>query len=433
MSDQSYIQQSALSAILGPSYSGGLVSSYVLEGIVFQLFSGALSMDETILQSPSLGKAKGYRPDFFLPQGLSALGLAPGTVVEVVSVLNFDTVKRRLIHLEDFEHKEGDWHYQLVIVYLTSSIEILVPTEVSGRFLLFSIEDLKNRLSYVEITPVKTRDWKTKKTKRIIDAQYHALRGEVSFFLGAGVSIDAGLPSWKDLLNRLVAILKNQGKSLDYSKTAVDADNSNLIIARAIRHAFGSDDAFKKAVRDALYQTKSHSSSLVDALSDIIYRNDNIVKVITYNFDDVLEQGMKKDYCFITNSNRIDPGYFPIYHVHGYLPESKLDYPSWSVFSEEEYHDVYKNAYHWSNLEQLHSLANTTCFFVGLSLKDPNIRRLLEIAKERDHDVYHYAFLRRPDFKDPEMVDSLLDELRVKVIWYWTHKQLPRLLKRVFV
>ena len=66
-------------------------------------------------------------------------------------------------------------------------------------------------------------------------------------------------------------------------------------------------------------------------------------------------------------------------------------------------------------------------------MKDPNIRRLLDVASERDRDVFHYAFLYRREFKDPDLFESILKELRVKVIWYWSFGQLPGLLQRVLV
>lgn len=53
--------------------------------------------------------------------------------------------------------------------------------------------------------------------------------------------------------------------------------------------------------------------------------------------------------------------------------------------------------YSWSNLIQLNYLRENTCLFIGLSLTDPNLRRLLDIAsRKHDNDVpKHYAILKR--------------------------------------
>ena len=136
------------------------------------------------------------------------------------------------------------------------------------------------------------------------------------------------------------------------------------------------------------------------------------------------------------------------------------------VFSEEEYHKRYSTAFHWSNVEQLHALTRTHCFFIGLSMTDPNLRRLLDTAKDmnRSNEVNHYAFLKRTELekycvsdvnkacryvhvseslidkkKQKEIYDlnyavieSIFMELGVNVIWYEDHNDLPGLVAQVF-
>ena len=408
-----------------PDKSDSKLDKYAdFEDLVYRFIDGALSPGETIVRNRHL------RADFLLSEGCFRLGLDPFTAIEVITVLQFDTVKRYLFHWV----KEGySGSYNYVIVYGESSI----PDEKNKQYegvTVISFDDLQKREPSVTPSQIAPKDWREERKGRVIEAQSDSVLGKVSLFLGAGVSKSAKLPLWTELLERLITVLNDEGIALDYSKVSKDADNSNLIIGRALRHSFGSTEKFVQVVRDALYQTSSDPGILVETISEIIAMNNNIEKVITYNFDDVLEQKMIIEYCSITNEHRIDPGTFPIYHVHGFIPESKssVDNPSSIVFSEEAYHEVYKESYHWSNIEQLHALANTTCFFIGLSMKDPNIRRLLDVAQERDRDRYHYAFLYRREFKDPDMVDKLLNELRVKVIWFWSLHQLPGLLKKVF-
>lgn len=395
---------------------------------VFCLLEQAKSPGESVIRNPS-PNLQHFRADFILPEGCSRLNFGPMTAIECISVLKFDTVKRLLLHWEKEPYSQ---RYNYVIVYGESSVPDIENKQYEG-VTLASFDDLHMRFPSVVTSPVKRKGWREERKSIIVDAQNDVLLGKVSLFIGAGVSKSAKLPLWRELLERLIMVLGRKGIHVDYSKISKDADNSNLIIGRALRKAFGSEPLFVQAVRDALYQNPSSPGSLVDTIAGLIANHSNIERVITYNFDDVLEQRMIKDCCSVTDNNRIDPETFPIYHVHGFLPESSVDNPSSIVFSEESYHGVYRDSYHWSNIEQLHALSNTTCFFIGLSMKDPNIRRLLDVASERDRDVFHYAFLYRREFKDPDLFESILKELRVKVIWYWSFGQLPGLLQRVLV
>lgn len=93
-----------------------------------------------------------------------------------------------------------------------------------------------------------------------------------------------------------------------------------------------------------------------------------------------------------------------IYHVHGYLPSEFTDVPDEPnlIFSEEDYHRVYRDAYSWSNLTQLNALRENTGLFIGCSLTDPNLRRLLDVAARSGETPRHYAFLRRKRFGSKE-------------------------------
>jgi len=65
------------------------------------------------------------------------------------------------------------------------------------------------------------------------------------------------------------------------------------------------------------------------------------------------------------------------------------------IFSEEDYNKIYSDAYSWSNLAQLNSFRDNTCLFIGCSLTDPNLRRLLDVAARSGEKPRHYAFLKK--------------------------------------
>ncbi len=85
--------------------------------------------------------------------------------------------------------------------------------------------------------------------------------------------------------------------------------------------------------------------------------------------------------------DEVNPNDLPIYHVHGYLPQHSTDFDNNSdnliVFSERAYHTIYADPFSWSNIIQLYTLKENTCLFIGLSITDPNMRRLLDISTRK--------------------------------------------------
>lgn len=401
------------------------LSDYLeFEEQVADFITSALRGRETIVLNEYINGGKGLNPDIILPQGCALLQFPPNTIIECVYRITFDTVSRILSRYHSLLEEK-----QVVIVFLESSAPGNI---VDDRIGLRSFDDLKALLPPVAAGDVVRRDWMDERKKRIGRAMNDVLLDDVTLFLGAGVSIDANLPSWNELLRRMEVAINSNGGSVSYDKVTKDAGNSTLITARALRMHSASDETFGKIVRASLFQKPSQKSVLVDSIANVIRKNGSRVKsVITFNFDNVLEQNLMIPHCSITDENRIDPGKFPVFHVHGFIPESPIEKSSRIVFSEESYHEIYKSSYHWSNIEQLHALANTTCFFIGLSMIDPNLRRLLDIASERDKSFYHYAFLRRPEFKDPDTVDKMLSDLHVRVIWFMRFSQLPKMITTI--
>ena len=249
-------------------------------------------------------------------------------------------------------------------------------------------------------------------------------------------------------------------------------DPSPLLTARYLRRGLvdGENekvDQFQTAVTDVLYgKSSASSSSLLDTLAQMTHPKRSgakIAAVVTYNFDDLLEKELDRTNDLYRSifregdSASIDE--LPIYHVHGFLPENREPYDgladSTLAFSEEGYHQIYSDSYHWSNLVQLNLLRETTCLFVGLSLTDPNLRRLLEIAARRSTGRIHYAMMKRSDVKEfmhdrgkkvvssrvksvkqfldnhHKVTEELFRELGVDIVWYDDYKDIPGLLNRI--
>lgn len=292
----------------------------------------------------------------------------------------------------------------------------------------------------------------------------------VTLCLGAGVSHDAGIPLWNELIHELLVLMinyKTQGEFLNQGEltritqlATSNQEDSPLTQVRYIRAAFEADERedYYELVRKVLYKKKIQMSSpLLDAISKLCKpeRNHIGVKgVITYNFDDLLERklqtkGIKYNVVY-REEDLTDISSLNIYHVHGFLPHNKRkSNPADTalIFSEEDYHEVYRDAYCWSNITQLNAFRENVCLFIGCSLTDPNIRRLLDISARSCAAPRHFAIMKRKTVSLPastglkdkntlKMYQKIDDNIReayfrtlgIEVIWVNRFNEIPAIL-----
>lgn len=117
------------------------------------------------------------------------------------------------------------------------------------------------------------------------------------------------------------------------------------------------------------------------------------------------------------------------------------------IWKEEDYHRVYRDAYGWSNLVQLNAFRDTTCLFVGCSLTDPNMRRLLDVAARTEEKARHYAIMKKKSFaydSDTKLVsrdileeyqridnnirESYYESLGINIIWVENFDEIPEII-----
>lgn len=298
-------------------------------------------------------------------------------------------------------------------------------------------------------------------------------RENIVLFLGAGASFDAGIPKWDNLISELFVTLieeklrenniniSSDKKDKILKKLMEENSGSQLLQTRLIRS--GLENRFTDLVSDILYKNSCSTSSLIDEICNFcIFKNGKIgvQAVINYNFDNLIERKLARlrvKYRSIYGEGMIpDSKEIGIYHVHGFLPEDKQSYEnlenSLLVFSEEGYHKLFLEPYNWSNMIQLNYLTNNTCIFIGLSMTDPNLRRLLEIAVQKSLDIEerakHYVILKRTQFiedsdfvKNPEihefkkvyevLQESFFEELGLNIIWIDDYPEIPNLLRKI--
>lgn len=379
---------------------------------------------------------------------------------------------------------------QVILICPKNSIKLLkILNENSSKIILWSIEKInelidKNleifentfdnlfKLDVENEISKKSKHWKDIRVDILNNVKRVYEEGKFSLLLGAGVSCSAGFPDWKKLLNSLYAnyvnkVFNDKSISEDTLKAItqkfIDINNdSTLATARYLKAALSqknNDTSFIASVKKALYNSPISSSCLVDSIINLCIpkRNGTKIKsIVTYNFDNLIEESLEKfklEYKTICkDEDQHNENELPVYHVHGYIPnKDKINEDAYLIFSEESYHKVYSEPYHWSNLVQLATLRENNCLMIGLSLNDPNLRRLLEIAAQK-HSGHnrHYVFMKRMDINSilEQNNDNILDidsakkilkihhviqemmlsGLGTNIIWIENYEEIPSLL-----
>lgn len=276
-------------------------------------------------------------------------------------------------------------------------------------------------------------------------------KGRLTLVCGAGVSIDAGVPAWSSLLLRLLEIMMkriSQGRSSDLNgeltgKFHSQNGASSLVLGKYLKNNLGND--FQSEVRSALYASNPTTSPLISSIVRLSRPQRDgrpLDSIVTFNFDSLMEECLTKDNVInksiFSEAVHHESNEIPVYHVHGYLPRmGSIPEDMDLVFSEDAYHSQFIDPFSWSNLIQLTKLTHSTCLFVGVSLTDPNMRRLLDVAwrKNPNKKMAHFIVRRLPCTGDPVLdeVTKLLEEqdangLGLNVVWFEDYKDVPQFL-----
>lgn len=249
--------------------------------------------------------------------------------------------------------------------------------------------------------PQKQLKKKLETNEKQIEALGRALHaGRLTLVCGAGVSVGAGIPTWYQLLLRLLESMMKK-ISNDHSITLGNVSvnefanrysPSSLIVGKYLKNNLGND--FLKEVRDALYSSQTTNCAMIEEIVNLSRPQRDgkpLDSIITFNFDGLIEENLHASnirYKAIYNEGmKNNTNELPVYHVHGYLPRSgRLPTDANIVFSEDSYHSQFIEPFSWSNLIQLNKLSQNTCLFIGLSLTDPNLRRLLDVSNRKNPD-----------------------------------------------
>ena len=399
--------------------------------------------------------------DLYTETGISRLRIPPHSCIELKEHIISDSVFR----VNEFAKSYLDKHPEAKVYLLYQergdlSEQIINQSKKQKLAEIYQIEEFLEKVEKVAKINDKIdafeRDWKEMREVLLQSAQVDFCENKCSLFLGAGVSMDAGGPSWETLLRKIMRRFKKLGKQRDFDKVYEWCGMSPIILGRyAASNRKELQDVSEYLRRYVLYRgVNADKSELIKAICEAVAgpdKDERIVasgkvdSIITYNYDDLVESSLENrgvNVARIYQKSRNYRNELPIYHVHGLIPREINGIIPTPILGEKEYHQMYKESYHWSNVEQLHALDRNICFFIGLSMTDPNLRRLLDISRSGgDKDNRHYAFLqRKPLFSLDEIdkntihyntIEFQLSDLGVHVIWYEQHNEVPEMIRKI--
>src|SRR3954470_20519176 len=316
--------------------------------------------------------------------------------------------------------------------------------------------------------------------------------------LGSGVSYGCGLPNWEKLLRRL-ARNTPQGNKVPLYELLKEDGYSLPAIASVLETFYGKKE-FTEAVKEQLYKkfpykdgvkgrarapfvesVKSCNLTLASVASlcalreeqDRFVPNPRIHAIINTNYDSIFRAYMGRRYRMSRkrpNSLGADHlvrsierpsagskyGRIPVYYVHGFIrfdtdtEDMQSGAADLRVLTEQEFFNFFNNPNGMFNYSFLHLLREHPCLFIGMSMKDDNVRRLLYYSKKERKAAYmtegkseadaerksvrHFAILKRPagggDLADATCIS--LKRLGVTVLWVDDHEEIHDRLRDLY-
>jgi hypothetical protein len=264
---------------------------------------------------------------------------------------------------------------------------------------------------------------------------------QLVLFLGAGVSIPYGLPSWTSLVLELLFEqaqgTRRLGSMWPHYRRAVASwmtdyfDYDPLVLARMVerdlrlrssRTPRGANqsadgvDLFLERLRTHMYASyrEPAGKTTLTAIGELISKNNSrsgVDSVVTFNFDDLLEAELRRRKVAVqtvTSKDRQRAGGLRLIHPHGYVPRDGPISRQDIVFTEPDYHRLTESVFHWGLSEIVDRLRKNTVLFIGLSMSDPSLRRLLDASRNSDIPP-HWQIQKRHAVQDQGALQAMAE------------------------
>lgn len=246
---------------------------------------------------------------------------------------------------------------------------------------------------------------------------------DLTLLVGAGASMEAGLPSWPRLIEMLLETVAAEFPNLDEEErgawVAATLQRDDLLGAGAVVEVMAKK-ALNELIPDRLYGGQGAEAFApgpiahqVAALREIWGEH---LEILTTNYDDLLEQALIdagtppsriRSYTQNRERGKRAQGTVAVTHLHGLAGRSEK--PKGIVLTEEQYHRMQRGI-SWQEQLVVKRLQESTCVFVGMSLADPNLIRYLYGYKAHDAPRHAAIFVRQGEPQVSESVRVGMEE-----------------------
>ena len=258
--------------------------------------------------------------------------------------------------------------------------------------------------------------------------------GRLGFALGAGVSEQAGVPMWGELIKRLhchygtggppdcykdgnhpatltVQFIFNRFRTARLAEVKFDSNPSIIPIA--------IQNEWYRHIHEAIYRDVPDPATIMAKhpyLQELAYLVFMSPFCLTLNFDDILDRLAEK--IVVEGSSREKPNVIwrppaidrsnscVTYHVNGYLPRSAGARRSEAVIlTEDSFASMQLSANPHETEYVMSRVVSNTLLVIGASFDDPSLRSLFYAAARRNPSSFHYSLQHDEDVSS-ENVDS---------------------------
>jgi SIR2-like domain len=234
----------------------------------------------------------------------------------------------------------------------------------------------------------------------------------LTIVVGAGVSMNAGLLSWRELIEKMVEQIKDEHlREMALRDTSDPMRKAEIILQLIKKDVPETDDSGRldaRIISTALYPANSSGSPglLAQSIARLVVARKRNVRLITTNFDTVLETALEA-YFDETQVRAFSldgyeewqswgaAGKIGVLHVHGVIRPrlSRARFAGPIVLTESQF---FKRGAHVREIIA-RNLADANAIFVGLSMTDPNLIGPMYETRNRQETVLPRYALAVPD------------------------------------